>query len=112
MNFVKPDHIRKGIERFAKDFREVVESPSLTDTESLTKMYKKLCALPLDELKAKTTEYYNQKIISRFKAEDSRYKKMLKKLFTKDRYVNGLTRHEMEALVVDEPLQSIFYLYP
>ncbi len=105
MNFVKPAHIRKGMERFAKDFCEVVESPSLADTESLVQMYQKIQSLSLDELKAITSAYYNQKNISRFQLENSQYKRWIRKLFKEDNYINRLSRHEMEALVSIEYLK-------
>ena len=105
LNFVKPAHIRKGLERFAKDFREVVESTSLADTGSLAQMYKKIHALSLDELRVKIAEYYNQKKISRFQLENPRYKKLIAGLFKEGRYISRLNRQEMEALVCLEYLK-------
>ena len=99
INLVKPAHIRKGMERFAKDFCKVVESPSLEDTESLVQEYQKIQSLPLDELKAITAAYYNQKNINRFQMENSQYKRWIRKLFKEDNYINGLSRQELEAFV-------------
>lgn len=105
MNFVKPVHIRKGLMRFAKDFRKIVESPSLADTESLVKMYQNIQNMSLNELRTKIAAYYNQKNITRFQLENSKNKKMIKKLFKNDKYINSLNRQEMEALVSIEYLK-------
>ena len=105
LNFVKPSHIRKGMERFAKDFRKIVESPALADTGSIAQVYQKIRALSLDELKAETAAYYNQKNINRFQLENSQYKKFVAKLFKEGKYIKNLNRQEMEAFVSIEYLK-------
>ena len=105
LNFVKPAHIRKGMERFAKDFRKIVESPALADTESIAQIYQKIRALSLDELKAEAAAYYDLKNISRFQLENSQNKKLITKLFKDGKYINGLNRQEMEAFVSIEYLK-------
>lgn len=106
MNFVKPHHIRKGLERFARDFRQVVESPSLSDTGSFAQVYQKILAMSFDELKAKTTAYYNREIINRFQTDNARHKKWITRLFKEGDYINGLNRQEMVALFSIEYLRS------
>ncbi|MBN2417791.1 MAG: hypothetical protein JXL81_00260, partial [Deltaproteobacteria bacterium] len=107
MNFVKPAHIRKGMERFARDFCKVIESSALTDTQSVAQTYRQIHNLSLDELRARTAAYYNQKNINRFQLENSQYKKWISKLFKEGKYINRLNRQEMEAFV---SIQYLKYL--
>ena len=105
INFVKPAHIRKGLERFANDFLKIFESPGLADTESITQMYQKIHALTSNELKERISAYYNQKNITRFQLENSQLKKIIAKLFKDGDYIKRLNREEMEAFINIEYLK-------
>lgn len=104
VNFVKPAHIRNGMERYAKDFCKIIESPSLSNTTSLAQMFQKIHNLSKDELKSCTTACYN-KIIDQFQNENKKNKKWFSKLFKKENYINELNRQEMEALIEIEYLK-------
>jgi hypothetical protein len=58
INMVRPHHIRDGVKRFAKPFKNIVESPNLADTDKLSKTLKKINAMSEKELREKVQRYY------------------------------------------------------
>jgi hypothetical protein len=58
INMVKPHHIRDGVKRFAKPFKNIVESPNLANTDKLAKTLKKIDDMPEEELRRKVQRYY------------------------------------------------------
>ena len=50
INFVKTEHIIKGMKRNAKNTKEILESPKLPAPNQIISTYHKLCALPKNDL--------------------------------------------------------------
>ena len=59
INVVKKHHIHNGIKRFAKSFKEIMESPSLPSIDTLQDAYSKIKGLSEDELNARIKIYLN-----------------------------------------------------
>lgn len=58
INMVKPHHIRDGVKRYAKPFKNIVESPILANTDKLAETLKKINNMPEEELRQKVERYY------------------------------------------------------
>ena len=106
MNFAQSTYIRKGVERFAKDFQQIIEFPHLPDNDALAQMFQKINELPTDELKAKCSTYFDQ-LRGRYQNQGSRYDKWFSKLFKDQTYLESLNRQEMQALVSIEYLKYL-----
>ncbi len=50
INFVKSEHVIKGIKRHANNSKSILESPRLPDAERIASTYSRLCAQSRDEL--------------------------------------------------------------
>jgi hypothetical protein len=55
INFVKPDHIITGMERFARDSRMILESPRLPAPGQISTVYQSFSSMPAADLLAKYT---------------------------------------------------------
>lgn len=58
MNMVQPHHIRKGVQRFAKNYKDILESPTLADTAKLSGAFQRIGSMPEEELRQKVQCYY------------------------------------------------------
>lgn len=59
INVVQKHHIYKGIKRFAKSFKQIMEYPSLPSINAFGDAFSKIKALSTDELKEKIKIYLN-----------------------------------------------------
>ncbi|MEN6621798.1 MAG: hypothetical protein ABFD50_09645 [Smithella sp.] len=50
VNFVKPEHVIKGMKRHARNLKTIVESPSVPSPKQLISIYQRLLSLPRIEL--------------------------------------------------------------
>jgi hypothetical protein len=106
MNFAQPEHVRKGVKRFAKDFRDIIESPKLTDVGELAQMFQEINKLSLNELRQKCSNYFDH-IQQRYQKDSTKYEKWFAKLFKDQTYLESLTLEEMQALVSLEYLKYL-----
>jgi hypothetical protein len=58
INMVKPHHIRDGVKRFAKPFKDIIESPLLADTGRISTAIKQINNLSEEELRQKVQNYF------------------------------------------------------
>ncbi len=58
INMVKPHHIRDGVIRFAKPFKDLIESPLLADTSRISTALRRINDLPEAELRQKVRQYF------------------------------------------------------
>jgi hypothetical protein len=58
INMVKSHHIRDGVKRFAKPFKDIIESPALEDTGRLSTDLKRINDLSEAELRQKVRQYF------------------------------------------------------
>ncbi len=106
LNFAKPHHIRNGVERYAKTFKEIVESPHLQKTSELSKMFRQIDNLPTTELKEKVRNYYGY-LKSCYQNKNSLFQKWFKQLFKDNHYVDNMKREELKAIVCKEYLKYL-----
>ena len=106
INMVQPIHIKNGVKRLVKTFKEVVESPALPDPDTLAVAIRRIENLPTDTLRqeVKTT-------LDTLKAghqDDNRLsRKWFARLFKNDRYLREMDRQELIATVCREYLKYL-----
>lgn len=98
LNFVQPYHIRNGVERFARTFKEIVESPHLQKAPELSKMFRCIENLPTEHLKEQVRDYYDY-LRSSYQGENRPFKKWFDRLFKDHHYVDSMKREELKAVV-------------
>ncbi len=99
MNMVKSNHILKGIERFASDFKIVLEAPGLPDASVLAKKYKDLLQNSEQGLQQMVSPYLQA-------LEDSKSAELssnpFKKLLASGEYLEQMSREEMVKVLMLE----------
>jgi len=105
LNMVRNDHIRRGLKRFAKDFKSILEHPSLPKSSELTGIFSNHKNLSLDDLRSKTKSHL-KKMERLLEDEKLRFKSFAEHL-KNDHYLNQMTRQEMLAVLVLEDIKSI-----
>jgi len=105
MNLVKKKHIRKGLERCSKDFKAILEHPSLPKASELAGIFSDFNKLSLDYLRKKVKPHLRI-LESLLDNEKPRFKSFAELLKT-GRYLNQMTRQEMQAILVLEYVKTI-----
>jgi len=106
MNFAQPENVRKGVERFATDFKAIIESPKMTDVTEIVQMFKDISKLSLNELRKISSDYFGY-IQNRYQNSGPKYAKWFAKLFKDQTYLESLSRKEMQALISLEYLKCL-----
>jgi hypothetical protein len=106
MNLAKPHHIRKGVVRFVKSFKEVLEAPALEEISKVSAVLEKIDNLSTEELRAQSRVYFED-LRRRFEDESSRNRKWFKKLFSDEDYLKSMTRDELTAMISIEYLKYL-----
>jgi hypothetical protein len=106
LNFVKPSHLRKGAERYAKAFKEVIESPALRDISEFSETINQIKNLSREELKVKARLHFREQM-NRCHDTNNLGKKWFAELFKDDLYLESLTRGALEAIVNLEYLKHL-----
>jgi len=106
INMVRKKHIHRGLERYGKTFKAIMEYPSLPKTTELVKNFSRIEQLSLEGLKDRIKTYF--RILEARYADDS---VVLKKYFSDflddDRYLSQMTREEMQSILALEYMKSI-----
>lgn len=98
VNMVKPHHIFEGMERFAMDFKGILENPKLPAAEKLSEDFARIQHLSDQELKTRVLhqiatlkqEYTGEKMLAR---------KPFSTLLADNSYVEQLGRKELEGVL-------------
>jgi hypothetical protein len=98
MNFVKPSHIRKGVERYAQDLQQIMASPLITDIDKLSKAFNTINNLSLEELKAKASVYFDY-LVASYPNEKGPTGEYLATLKEDQTHLSQLDRNQLQALV-------------
>jgi hypothetical protein len=105
-NLVKPHYLRRGVERYAKAFKEIIESPYLQDISEFSETFRKIKSLSTEELKRKAHRYFIE-LKNRHHEDNSLTMKWFIALFKDDLYLESLTRKELEAITNLEYLKYV-----
>jgi hypothetical protein len=102
---VQTEHIYKGLQRFAKAFKEVIESPQLPAVRTLEESCSRIAGLSDDGLREKIKGYRGL-LAARGDKLDGGARKHLPEAFWDDGYWSRLSREEMESMLVLENFKS------
>jgi hypothetical protein len=106
LNLVKAHHLHKGLKRFAASFKEIVESPALSDLGKLSRMFTQIGNLSTEELREKSRLYF-QFLRRRYKDQNKLARKWLTELSKVDGYVEKMNREEMKVILCIEYLKHL-----
>lgn len=106
MNLAQPHHIRKGVVRFVKSFKKVLEAPALNELPKVSAMLNKIENLSTEELRAQSRNYFRE-LQGRFENNNKRNRKWFRKLFSDQDYINSMSRDELAAIVSIEYLKYL-----
>jgi hypothetical protein len=106
MNLAQPHHIRKGVVRFVKSFKKVLEAPALSELPKVSAVLNKIENLSTEELRAQSRNYFKD-LKGRFENKNSRNRKWFKKLFSDQDYINAMSHDELAAIVSIEYLKYL-----
>jgi len=111
INLVQPHHIRDGVDRFARNFKSIIESPVLADTVRLSKAFEQIDRLSNDELRQKVRRYYLH--LKEIYHEKSRLAlRWFEQLPGKDGYLAKMTPEEMKAILDTAYLKHLLGMNP
>jgi len=99
INVVKAGHIHKGLERFARTFKQVIESPALPTPEHMQQEFASIEQLSIEELRVKTKTHLERKVHQVTLAGNQEKDKRLKRLCN-DEYINRMTRPQLQSVLV------------
>jgi len=105
LNLVKKKHIHKGLERSSKDFKAILENPSLPQASELARIFSNYNKLSHDDLRKKVKPHFRV-LESLIDKEKPRFKSFAE-LIKNDRYLNQMTGQEMQAILVLEYVKSL-----
>lgn len=99
INMVKASHILEGIKRFATDFKDILEAPSLPDPESLERKYAELKQTSEEQLRQLVSPYFAALSESEdIKSCPSSFRKMV----SSGEYLANIERDEMVRILLLE----------
>ena len=98
INMAKPDHLRNGMQRFAKAFKTVVEELPHDAPDQMAKVFAHIDSLPTKTLRQKARDQHAL-LSSVYRHDKSLGTKWFRRLFKDDRYCQGLGREELKALL-------------
>lgn len=105
INMVQNDHIYQGLVRFARAFKEIMESPRLPAVKTLEEDCRKIAGLP-DAAMRDQMKSYRRLLAARGEKLNGGARKHLPEAFWSESYWEGLNREEMQSLLVLETLKG------
>jgi len=101
INMVKREHIYSGLVRYAKAFKEILEAPVLPGVEQIAEIYSQIRSYNLAQLQEKFYSYLNT-LEARHRNDHDFPQKWFREWFKSNRYVQMLTKEEMESVLMVE----------
>ncbi|MEJ2474230.1 MAG: hypothetical protein P8Y74_10135 [Desulfobacterales bacterium] len=98
INLARSAHIYRGLERFAKSFKSVLESPRLDDVTAVSRDFANIKRLSIEEQR-KIIEGYLTEIEKKCRLERRFSDEQLNDLFKDRHYLNSLTKEERQSLI-------------
>ncbi|MBW1695124.1 MAG: hypothetical protein JRJ41_13510 [Deltaproteobacteria bacterium] len=105
LNMVTTKHIHRGLERFARDYKAILEYPSLPKAQELASIFSNYEKLTLDDLRKKVENHIN--ILKSLLGDEKLDYKNFAEQIQSGRYLNQMTRQEMQAVLIKENMKSI-----
>lgn len=106
VNFVKKTHIYRGLERFGEDFKKILESPLLPETDEISRVTADVKSLPLTALQETARGHFTS-LQTRYGRDSDTLRKRIETALSDDRYLNQMKREELEAILVMAYLKCI-----
>ena len=106
MNFAQPHHIRSGVQRFAKTFKALIESPALADTNGLSEAFRRISDLPLEALRQKVKHHYIE-LKKVHQNGDRLVRRWFDRLSGKNGYLAKMSAEEMKAVLEKAYLKKV-----
>ena len=105
INMVQNNHIYQGLVRFARSFKAILESPRLPAVKTLEEDCQKIAGLP-DAAMRDQIKSYRRLLAERGEKLNGGASKHLPEAFWSESYWEGLSREEMQSLLVLEILKG------
>jgi hypothetical protein len=105
INMVQNDHIYQGMVRFARTFKEILESPRLPAVKTFEGDCRRIAELSDAAMRDKMTSY-RQLLAARGEKLNGGARKHLPDAFWSESYWEGLNREEKQSLLVLETLKG------
>ena len=105
-SLARPSHIFSGLKRFAKCFKEVLESPHMADPNAVNRVFVNLKSLSSTEQR-KISEGYLAEIEKKCRLERRLPEDQLDALFKDGHYLNGLNGEEQQSLIALAYVKSL-----
>lgn len=106
INMAQPHHIRKGVKRFSTNFKELIESPILADTDRLSRAFEQINNLPEEVLRRQIERYY-QDLNDIYQTKSSKVKKWFDGMSGNDGHLAKMTTKEMKAVLEKAYLKQL-----
>jgi len=106
MNMIKPEHIKKGLKRFVRQQKSLIESDSLPSYERLVSTCAKYNTLPESEIITLVKSNLSKLMLSCNTGTDC--PKILKKDFNPDIYISRMTKEEMKASLIQRDMKKLY----
>jgi hypothetical protein len=106
INVVKSHHIHAGLQRFARSFKEIMESPRLPPVEVLADRFSEIRNLPVRSLQNKI-DLYAQILQKRYGNSHSSSAKWNPQLLRDRGHWARMSKQEMQAVLAVEYMKSI-----
>ena len=98
MNFVKRSHIRRGLERYAGAFQEILEAPQLPAPAGIAAAAEEIRSMRRSQLEARARRHL-QSLQARFGSDRQFPDKWFAQAVKNGTYLEQLTRPQLEAMV-------------
>jgi hypothetical protein len=106
LNFVRKPHIYRGLERFGKDFKELLETPLLPKPEEIGRVTAGFKNLPMTALRETARDHFAS-LQTRYGRGDEDLHARIETVLSDDRYLNQMKREELEAILVKTYLKCL-----
>lgn len=106
LNVIKKEHIHKGLKQWAKDFKGILEHPSLPEASELAQTFSYFETFSFDKLKTIAQRHLDI-LENLLHGDDSSSAKHISELLQGESYLNQMTEEEMQSIVVVEYMKSI-----
>lgn len=106
LNMAKEKHIYKGLKRYARDLKAIIENPNLPDINELSEITSEIKNLSIDELRRIIRPYLNS-LYRKYNIGEKVTHKNDYMLFNADQYLQHMKRTELQAILVLQYLKGI-----